>query len=81
MCEEGLGVPQDDAHAVAWYRKAAGQGNAYAQTYLGLMYGDERGAPQDYAPAAAWFRKAADRGDVTAKSALGSVDIRFVGRD
>ena len=27
----GLGVPQDDAQAVVWYRKAAEQGDARAQ--------------------------------------------------
>ena len=29
--EYGLGVPQDDAEAVRWYRLAAEQGNASAQ--------------------------------------------------
>ncbi|MEE4237780.1 MAG: SEL1-like repeat protein [Anderseniella sp.] len=28
MYREGLGVPQDDAEAVRWYRLAAEQGNA-----------------------------------------------------
>jgi uncharacterized protein len=31
MYEEGRGVGQSDAEAVAWYRKAAEQGNAYAK--------------------------------------------------
>ncbi len=32
MYEKGQGVPQDYAEAVSWYRKAAEQGDAYAQT-------------------------------------------------
>ena len=33
---EGRGVAKDDTEAVAWFRKAAGQGNALAQNNLGL---------------------------------------------
>ena len=32
------GLPQSDALAVEWYRKAADQGDAQAQHNLGLMY-------------------------------------------
>ena len=32
----GQGVPQDDAEAVAWYRRAAEQGDADAQFQLGV---------------------------------------------
>ena len=38
MYYQGHGVPQDDAQAIAWYRKAADQGNADAQNNLGSMY-------------------------------------------
>ncbi|MCH7566103.1 MAG: sel1 repeat family protein, partial [Nitrospirae bacterium] len=31
MYSKGRGVPQDDAEAVRWYRRAAEQGNAAAQ--------------------------------------------------
>lgn len=34
--EQGKGVPQDYAQAAAWYRKAAEQGDATAQYYLGV---------------------------------------------
>ena len=34
MYENGRGVPQDDAEALKWYRKAAEQGNANAQKHL-----------------------------------------------
>jgi TPR repeat protein len=31
-------VTKDEAEAVNWYRRAAEQGNAYAQSNLGFMY-------------------------------------------
>jgi TPR repeat protein len=34
MYEKGQGVPQDNATAVSWYRKAADQGNSSAQAHL-----------------------------------------------
>jgi hypothetical protein len=40
-------VPQDDAEAVKWFRKAADQGDPYAQFNLGNMYAEARGVPQD----------------------------------
>ncbi len=36
MYDNGEGVPENDAEAVKWYRKAADQGNAEAQSNLGL---------------------------------------------
>ena len=52
-------------------RKAANQGNAFAQLYLGNMYHDGQGVPQDYVEAVAWYRKAADQGDAEAQYNLG----------
>jgi len=34
MCEEGKGVPKDDAEALRWYRKAADHGNVPANDIL-----------------------------------------------
>jgi uncharacterized protein len=51
MYSEGLGVPQDDAEAVKWYRRAADQGLAGAQSGLGSLYNEGKGVPQDYAEA------------------------------
>lgn len=50
----------------------AEQGNADAQTRLGLIYknGDE-GVQQDYSEAIKWLRLGADQGDVMAQSFLG----------
>jgi len=52
MYAEGQGVPQDDAEAVTWYRRAAEQGYAPAQGNLGVMYDNGRGVPPAELPAA-----------------------------
>jgi len=57
--------------AVAWYRKAAEQGNAVAQYYLGITYATGTGVPQDDVEAVAWYRKAAEQGDVGSQYYLG----------
>ena len=54
MYYHGDGVPQDHAKAALWYRRAAEQGYALAQSYLGGMYFRGDGVPQDYALAFAW---------------------------
>ena len=61
MYAEGLGVPQDYAQAVAWYRKAAEQGLADAQHNLGVAYANGRGVPQDYVESHKWTNLAASR--------------------
>ena len=45
-----------------WYRKAADQGDAKAQSNLGAMYCHGQGVAQSYKETAVWFRKAADQG-------------------
>ena len=64
-------MPQDYAEAVRWYRKAAEQGEATAQTNLGFMCQRGLGVPQDYAEAVRWYRKAAEQGEATAQFNLG----------
>ena len=54
MYANGSGVPQDAAEAVRWYRLAAEQGLARAQTNLGFMYANGSGVPQDAAEATRW---------------------------
>ena len=51
--ENGEGVAKDDVEAVKWYRKAAEQGDAYAQHNLGLAYSYGSGVVKDYVEAAA----------------------------
>ena len=59
MYYDGRGVPQDDAEAVKWYRKATEQGYAKAQNNLGLMYYNGEGVSQDYVQAHMWYNLAA----------------------
>ncbi len=51
----------DYATALREWRPLAEQGNANAQLFLGLMYGNGRGVPQDYAQAHMWYDLAASR--------------------
>ncbi len=55
MYSYGLGVPQDCAKALKWYRLAAEQGDVVAQYDLGLMYLKGKGVPQDDVQAYAWL--------------------------
>jgi uncharacterized protein len=64
-------VPQDNAAAVNWFRKAAEQGDGGAQVNLGVMYDEGQGVPQEYATAVSWFRKAAEQGDTQTQVSLG----------
>ena len=61
MYGNGLGVPQDRAQALSWYRKAAEQGYAIAQKNLGNMYENGLGVTQDYVQAYKWYSLAALR--------------------
>ena len=53
------------------WRPLADQGDATAQTLLGLMYRNGQGVPQDFTTAASWVRKAADQGVAEAQFELG----------
>ena len=46
--DNGEGISQDVSEAAQWYRRAAEQGDAYAQLNLGLMYDLSEGVPQNY---------------------------------
>jgi uncharacterized protein len=71
MYQQGLGVAQDNAAAVRWYRAAAEQDDAGAQFNLGLIYENGVGVAQDYAEAVRWHRAAAEQGHVRAQNNLG----------
>ena len=79
MYVTGVGVPQDDVAAVAWYRRAAEQGHARAQYNLGAMYAEGLGVPPDAAAAVAWYRRAAEQGDATAQNNLGAMYAEGLG--
>ena len=50
-----------------WYRKAADQGDAYAQCNLGRCYESGQGVTKDLAEAGKWYKLAADNGHEDAK--------------
>lgn len=69
--KRGIGVQQDIAEGVRWYRKAADQGLATAQFNLGCSYSDGEGVAKDLIEAARWYRRAADQGFSKAQNNLG----------
>jgi TPR repeat protein len=72
MYHVGEGVPQDDAAAASWYRKAADQGNDIGQVNLGLFYEEGRGGLQkDDREATRLYKLAADQGNVGGQVHLG----------
>ncbi len=56
--------------AAIWFRKAAEQGHAQAQSNLGVMYSEGQGVDKDYNEAVKWCRKAADQGYAQAQTNL-----------
>jgi len=71
VCCALLAQAQNNDEAVNWFRKAAEQGNAVAQHYLGVKYADGQGVAQNDAEAVKWYRKAAEQGDAPAQNDLG----------
>ena len=65
------GKAKDYAEAVKWLRKAAEQGNASGQSFLGYMYQYGYGVSQDYAEAVKWYRKSAEQGNASGQNNLG----------
>ena len=57
----GDGLEQDFAQAVVWYEKAAKQGYAEGQYYLGYCYYAGEGIDQDFVKAAELYAKAAEQ--------------------
>lgn len=70
---------RDYAQAVAWFRKAAEQGNAEAQYSMGVLYADGKGVSRDHYQAALWYHKAAEQGYARAQYYL--ADTYYSGRD
>jgi uncharacterized protein len=71
MYDLGDGVPQDDAEAARWYRRAAEQGVVEAQNNVGHMYASGKGVLQDDVEALRWYRMAADQGHAKAQHNVG----------
>jgi len=58
---------RDYATAFTKFRSAAQQGNARAQTIVGMMYNEGQGIAQDYTEAVGWYRLAAHQGQPDAQ--------------
>lgn len=54
-------------------QREANQGDALAQTGLGVMYSTGENVRQSYAKAAEWYEKSANQGDATAQFLLGAL--------
>ena len=62
---------KDYAEAVRWWRKAAEQGHAQAQNWLGFCHYYGQGVKKDYAEAVRWFSMSAEQGYDKAQNWLG----------
>jgi TPR repeat protein len=64
---------EDHGEAMQWFRKAAEQGDADAQSLLGTYYEGGDFVPQDYGQAAQWYRKAAIQGNANGQYNFGDL--------
>jgi TPR repeat protein len=69
----GLGVPQVEAEAVEWYRRAALQGHPAAQHMLALSYEYGTGVARNMAESLKWLRRAAQQGYGASQNRLGQM--------
>lgn len=58
----GLGVSQDYAEALKWFKLSADNGDASAQFNLGVLYENGQGVSQNYTKAKEWYEKACNNG-------------------
>lgn len=65
--------------AMDWYRKAADQGYAPAETNLGLMYSNGQGTAADPETARKWISRAADKDYAPAQNAMGVIYMSGIG--
>ena len=68
---DGVLMKFEQAKIFARYLKAARQGDASSQLFLGCCYAKGEGTRQNYAKAVRWLRKAAEQGDARAQLKLG----------
>ncbi|MFA0633129.1 tetratricopeptide repeat protein [Vibrio breoganii] len=65
------GYGKDIEKAYIYWKKAANQGNAEAQTNLGWMYETGTGVIENHKEAVRWYEKAANQGNAEAQTSLG----------
>jgi len=75
----GLGQPQDLSQGLAWYLKAANQGEPAAITELGRMYVRGIGVSQNYEKGLEWLRRAAADGYAPAQTDVGLLYFQGLG--
>jgi TPR repeat protein len=68
--EGAPGIERNPERAHHWFRKAAGQGCAASQLYLGLMHLSGDYVEKDLDLAGHWFRQAADQGRTEVRNRL-----------
>jgi FOG: TPR repeat, SEL1 subfamily len=69
--QNGDGVEKNYALAAKFFRRAAEENYAPAQSQLGVCYCYGLGVKQSYAEAVKWFRKAAEKNDLLSQYMLG----------
>lgn len=65
--------------AIYWWRKAAVQGNVYAEAELGSVYITGKGVPKNYYKAVYWMKKAAYQGYPDAEYIIGVAYAKGIG--
>jgi len=77
--EDGLAAVNrgDYATALRLFQPLAEQGNAWAQSNLGVMYEKGEGVAQDYREAIKWFRLAAAQGKADAFAGVAAASAQF----
>src|SRR5262245_45099192 len=77
-CAYDSDPPKKKRVAISWYLKAAEQGHAEAQNFLGELYRDGWTVKRNLRKAYKWFRLAAAHGNDGAQLSLG--EMLFYGR-
>lgn len=75
----GDGIRQSSRKAAEWFRKAARQGDADAEYYLGIMHKAASGVRRDAGKAAEHLRKAVLQGHAPAQVSLGAMYLEGTG--
>ena len=77
----GDGVPKDLTESAKWYRKAAEQGDAFAQRIYADCLVSGEGVSKNTKEALTWYQKAADQGDANAKEKLEELQKTITTKD
>jgi TPR repeat protein len=75
--ENGIGVTQDYAKAVNWYREAAEQGDIHAQYQLGVCINERERSPKGQVLAYKWLSLASAQGHGRAQKQLKNIETKM----